>query len=101
MKTKNMIIIVIFILIIIALIIGINMFVVNIFGNQNQIGSNEHANTQIGDVEYIDENNNNQVISENNSENSSIVYMTTDISSNGLIKVYEALNWNQARKSSS
>lgn len=104
MKVKKPIIITVSILVILMLIIGINILVVNRFGNQNKTNSDAYINTQVGNTEYINENNSTNVDNinnnENNNQNTSTVYMTTDISRYGLMKIYEKLNWRPTRKSS-
>lgn len=93
MNIKNIAIIAISIIFIAVVIIGINLLVSNKLGNQDKTNSNN----QIDNTENLNENailNNN----ENITGESSIVYMTTDISSSGLMKIYEKLNWTPTGK---
>lgn len=105
MKVKKAILITVSILVILALIVGINVLVINKLKNQNKEISDTHVNTQVGGTEYMNENNNINIDNSNNIEdnnqNISTVYMTTDISSEGLMKIYQELDWQPTRKSSS
>lgn len=105
MKVKKAIIITVSILVILALIVGINVLVINKFKNQNKEISDTPVNTQVGGTEYMNENNNinidNSYNIEDNNQNVSTVYMTTNISSEGLMKIYQELSWQPTRKSSS
>lgn len=70
-------------LIIVAIFVIVNVMIIGLLGN-------DHSET----VEYDGNHNVIDNDSNNNIGEEPIVYMTTDISSESLVKIYEALNWN-------
>ncbi len=70
-------------LIVVAIFVIVNVMIIGLLGN-------DHSET----VEYDGNHNVIDNDSNNNIGEEPIVYMTTDISSESLVKIYEALNWN-------
>lgn len=73
---------IIIILAVVLVVVIVNVVVFQFLGNDNKKA-----------VEYDGGHNVTDKNTENDNEDAPIVYMTTDISSDSLIKVYEALNW--------
>lgn len=70
---------IIIILTVVLVVVIVNVVVFQFLGNDNK--------------EVVEYDGGHNVTEENNAEDAPFVYMTTDISSDSLIKVYEALNW--------
>lgn len=86
-------------IIIVALLIVVSVVVVNLLGRNNKNNLQGYSNTRVDDTtiatnnENESESNNSVVDSNNSNTNVSTVYMTTDISPEGLMKVYEQLGF--------
>lgn len=95
MKENKIIGGIIVVVIIITILIILSIIVTKMLGKNNQNNMQNYANTRIDEVGEqnmmnVSENNN----SEENSSNVPTVYMTTDITAEGLVKVYEMLGFN-------
>lgn len=84
MNKKKIIKIVVIVIIIVLIILAINFVLFNILREDNESNTN-HENT-------------NQTNNENANSDVATVYITSDISSEGLMNIYEALSWNPEGK---
>ena len=85
-------------IIIVILLIVVSVVAVNILGKDNKDNLQNYANTKVEETTIVadeEENSseNNSNVEENTSSGVSTVYMTTDISPEGLMKVYEQLGF--------